>query len=84
METRCSKSNRNVLTHELLIKDKYFNDIKSGIKKFEIRRNNRDYCVGNVLALENIKTKEVIRKEIEYITDVSIYDLPNILILGIK
>lgn len=72
------------MTHELLIEDKYFNDIKSGIKKFEIRRNNREYCVGNVLALENIKTKEVIRKEIEYITDVSIYDLPNILILGIK
>ena len=84
MEARCPKSNRNVLTHELLIEDKYFNDIKSGIKKFEIRRNNREYCVGNVLALENIKTKEVIRKEIEYITDVSIYDLPNILILGIK
>lgn len=72
------------MTHELLIEDKYFNDIKSGIKKFEIRRNNRNYCVGNVLALENIKTKEIIRKEIEYITDVSIYDLPNILILGIK
>lgn len=72
------------MTHELLIEDEYFNDIKSGIKKFEIRRNNREYCVGNVLALENIKTKEVIRKEIEYITDVSIYDLPNILILGIK
>ena len=72
------------MTHELLIEDKYFNDIKSGIKKFEIRRNNRKYCVGNVLALKNIKTKEVIRKKIEYITDVSIYDLPHILILGIK
>lgn len=85
MEARCTKSNTIVLiVHELLIQDKYFNDIKSGIKKFEIRRNNRDYCVGNVLALENIKTKEVIRKEIEYITDVSIYNLPNIIILGIK
>ena len=72
------------MTHELLIEDKYFNDIKSGIKKFEIRRNNRKYCVGNVLALKNIKTKEVITKKIEYITDVSIYDLPHILILGIK
>ena len=72
------------MTHELLIEDKYFNDIKSGIKKFEIRRNNRQYCVGNVLALKNIKTKEIIRKKIEYITDVSIYDLPHILILGIK
>jgi ASC-1-like (ASCH) protein len=72
------------LIHELLIQDKYFKDIKSGIKKFEIRRNNRNYCVGNVLALENIKTKEIITKKIEYITDVSIYDLPNILILGIK
>ena len=73
-----------MIVHELLIEDKYFNDIKSGIKKFEVRRNNREYCVGNVLALENIKTKEIIRKEIEYITDVSIYNLPNIIILGIK
>jgi ASC-1-like (ASCH) protein len=70
--------------HKLLIKDEYFKDVKSGLKKFEIRRNNRQYCIGDILALENIKTKEIIRKEIEYITDASIYDLNNILILGIK
>ena len=73
-----------MIVHELLIENKYFNDIKSGIKKFEVRRNNREYCVGNVLALENIKTKEIIRKEIEYISNCSVYDLPNIVILGIK
>ena len=73
-----------MIVHKLLIQDKYFKDVKSGLKKFEIRRNNRQYCIGDILALENIKTKEIIRKEIEYITDASIYDLTNILILGIK
>lgn len=73
-----------MIVHKLLIQDKYFKDVKSGLKKFEIRRNNRQYCIGDILALENIKTKEIIKKEIEYITDASIYDLTNILILGIK
>jgi len=70
--------------HILDIQDKYFNDIKVGIKKFEIRRNNRNYQVNDTLTLVNLKTNEVLIKTIIYITDVSIYDLKHILILGIK
>jgi hypothetical protein len=70
--------------HILDIQDKYFNDIKIGIKKFEIRRNNRNYQVNDTLTLVNLKTNEVLTKTIIYITDVSIYDLKHILILGIK
>jgi len=69
--------------HNLLIEDKYFQDVKSSIKTFEIRRNNRNYKVGDLIILNNLKTKETLQKKIKYICDVSIYDLPNILILGI-
>jgi ASC-1-like (ASCH) protein len=72
------------MNHILDIQDKYFNDIKTGIKTFEIRRNNRNYQVNDVLTLVNLKTNEILFKKIIYVTDVSIYDLPNILVLGIK
>ena len=72
------------MNHILDIQDKYFNDIKIGIKTFEIRRNNRNYKVNDILTLVNLKTNEVIIKTIIYINDASIYDLKHILILGIK
>ena len=72
------------MNHTLDIQDKYFNDIKIGIKTFEIRRNNRNYQINDTLTLVNLKTNEVLIKTITYITDVSIYDIDYILILGIK
>jgi len=72
------------MNHILDIQDKYFNDIKAGIKTFEIRRNNKNYQVNDVLTLVNLKTNETLVKTIIYVTDASIYDLPNILVLGIK
>lgn len=72
------------MNHILDIQDKYFNDIKIGIKTFEIRRNNRNYVVNDTLTLVNLQTNETLVKTIIYVTDVSIYDLEHILILGIK
>jgi hypothetical protein len=72
------------MNHILDIQDKYFNDIKIGIKTFEIRRDNKNYQVNDTLTLVNLKTNETLIKTIIYITDVSIYDLKHILILGIK
>jgi ASC-1-like (ASCH) protein len=72
------------MNHILDIQDKYFQDIKSGLKNFEIRRKNRNYSIGDDLTLVNLKTKEVIVKTITYINDVSIYDLEHILVLAIK
>jgi ASC-1-like (ASCH) protein len=72
------------MNHILDIQDKYFNDIKIGIKTFEIRRNNRNYSVNDTLTLVNLQTNETLVKKIIYVTDVSIYDLEHILILGIK
>ena len=72
------------MNHILDIQDKYFNDIKTGIKTFEIRRKNRNYSIGDDLTLINLQTNESIIKKIIYITDVSIYNIDDILILGIK
>ena len=55
------------MMHFLEIQDKYFKDIKSNIKTFEIRRCNRDYKIKDILILN----------------DLSIYNIDNILILGI-
>ena len=35
--------------HELKIKDEYYEDIISGTKKAELRKNDRDYQVGDLI-----------------------------------
>lgn len=40
------------MIHELKIESKYFTDILKGIKKFEIRKNDRNYQVGDYLILK--------------------------------
>lgn len=71
------------MIHYLKIQDKYFKDIKSGIKTFEIRKNNRNYNIDDILVLENLKTKQTITKTIKYINDLSIYEINHIFVLGI-
>ena len=43
------------MTHDLKILPKYFNDILFHGKCFEIRKNDRDYHVGDKLVLHEIK-----------------------------
>lgn len=40
-------------THELKLDINYFEDVKSGFKNFEIRKNDRDFQVGDILELKN-------------------------------
>lgn len=40
--------------HNLKIKSKYFMDVVKGIKKAEIRYNDRNYQVGDILKLHEI------------------------------
>lgn len=42
------------MIHSLKIQSKYFADVVSGLKTFEIRKNDRDYEVGDILELEEI------------------------------
>ncbi|HAP4176890.1 TPA: DUF3850 domain-containing protein [Enterococcus faecalis] len=64
----------------------YFTAVASGIKRFEIRKNDRGYNVGDILRLneyENGKyTGNVHVVEITYITDYAQQD--NFVVLGIK
>lgn len=73
-------------THYLDIQKKYYEDILYNKKQFEIRRNNRNYKIGDILHLKEIEndnyTGRTINKKIIYISDISIYNVKNILILG--
>lgn len=40
------------MTHELKILPNYFNDIMFGNKRFEIRKNDRDFNIGDKLVLK--------------------------------
>lgn len=58
-------------THFLKIQPKWFEDVKSGKKKFEIRKNDRNFETGDILVLQEYEkgkyTGREIQKEIEYI-----------------
>lgn len=40
-------------THELKLLTKYFNDVESGLKTFELRQNDRDFQLGDILILKD-------------------------------
>lgn len=43
------------MIHELKTDQPYFNDVFYGLKKFEVRRNDRDFKVGDIIKLiENV------------------------------
>ncbi|WP_195916669.1 DUF3850 domain-containing protein [Lactococcus petauri] len=42
-------------THELKLDVKYFDEVKNGTKNFEIRMNDRDFQVGDILELKAFK-----------------------------
>ena len=83
-------------THELKILPQYFRVVQDGAKTFELRKNDRDYKIGDTLLLkewENIKGKYVeegytgnkIKKEITYILEGGQYGLEKgYCILGLK
>ena len=87
------------MIHELKILPKYFQDVIEGIKTFEIRKDDRDFKIGDILLLEeydsnkeyvdindnltNYSGRKIV-KEITYILkDVDGLD-SNYAILGIK
>lgn len=46
------------MIHGLKILPKYYNDVVSGKKKFELRKNDRDYKVGDILKLKEYENGE--------------------------
>ena len=67
-ERRSSK----MAVHYLKIKPEYYKDIERGLKTFELRKNDRDFHVGDILMLikldgEGNETDQVIKKNVVYI-----------------
>ncbi|MGF2004125.1 DUF3850 domain-containing protein [Lactococcus lactis] len=64
-------------THELKLDIKYFDDVKSGKKNFEIRKNDRDFQVGDVLELKAYAGRESATEEsldIDYVWTQHLYE----------
>lgn len=76
------------LTHELKIHPTYFQEVINGNKTFEIRKNDRDYSVGDVLFLneydpdKKIYTGRRTRVKITYITNYA--QAEDYIVIGIK
>ena len=72
--------------HELKILPEYFEAVVSGDKRFEIRKNDRNYQNGDILRLNEYQdgqyTGDVHVAEITYITDYAQQD--GYVVLGIK
>ena len=74
--------------HNLKIKPQYFKDVISGIKTFEVRKNDRDFKVGDLMVLETYDNKRFtggyVNTKITYILDDPEYCKPGYVILGFK
>lgn len=83
---RMEDTKGEVTVHELKILPEYFAAIVSGEKRFEIRKNDRNYQKGDILRLMKYEdgnfTGDVHVSEITYITDFAQQD--DYVVLGIK
>lgn len=76
--------------HKLKTVQPFFDAIRSGKKTFEVRLYDRDFKVGDFLALQEYDPKtqeysgEVVYKEITYILNNNKYCKDGFVILGIK
>lgn len=67
--------------HRLKIWPKFFKSVKIGEKSFEIRKNDRDFKVGDILVLQEWSpetdsyTGDVVTKKISYILDGGVFGL---------
>lgn len=57
------------MIHELKILPKYFEDVSAGRKNFEIRRNDRDFKVGDVLVLKEYYRGKFTGKEVNRVVE---------------
>ena len=55
--------------HELKLDTFYFDDVKSGVKTFEIRKNDRDYQVGDLLSLSRFEDGKYLKRKIGLYTN---------------
>ena len=75
-------------THELKIKPEYFRDVVRGIKTFEVRQNDRNFGVGDIITLREFENDKfignVVNVEIVYILDDEEYCKHDYVVLGFR
>ena len=74
--------------HDLKILPKYFDDVESGKKPFEVRFNDRNFEVGDILCLREYDrggyTGREVKKKVTYVLDNREYCKAGFVILGIR
>lgn len=84
-----SKLTREPITHELKIYPEFFSAACTGVKRAELRKNDRDYRVGDTLHLLETprgschRTGEFINVKITHIADVGEW-MPGYVLLSIE
>ncbi len=73
--------------HVLKLREPYFEHVATGVKKFEVRKNDRNYKVGDILMLKKWDgvafTNDYILASITYILDEPLYLRQRYVVLGI-
>ena len=76
------------MIHELKILPEYFEAVKNKTKKFEVRKNDRDFNVGDTLMLlewkDNQYTGRFLIAETTYILNDKSYCAKNMVIMSIN
>lgn len=79
---------REPIVHSLKIDQKYYEEVLTGKKKFEVRRNDRDFQVGDLLNLHEIEkggyTGRSFAVEVTYILDDPQFCKENYVIMSIS
>lgn len=75
-------------THNLKLNVEYFDDVKYEVKKFEVRKNDRGYCLGDILILQEwdgVKyTGREVTRVVSYIIDLQKIGLEGWVAMGIE
>lgn len=79
------------MQHELKVWIDYYEDIENGKRKFDVRYNDRDFKVGDILHLreynniENYYTGREVSKIVDYISTDTTFGLKdNWIVMGFK
>ena len=76
------------MLHNLKIESQYYDDVASGIKKAEVRYNDRDYKVGDMLALYDFDGEKLTGRcllvEVTHICDYPLGLRDGFLVLSFK
>jgi ASC-1-like (ASCH) protein len=76
-------------THQLKSWPRYFRDIVSGKKKFEVRLDDRHYAVGDVLILrewdpaKKVHTGRMYPVRVTYLHDLKVLGRPDLVAMGV-